>query len=343
MQKKSNFFDTQIFKTAVFIIFAVFSSYTVSAGASFARTLPFVLILPAVSTLFYNKKILSSFLVLISCAIFLTVESSELYNTVLLSLTAFLFAMLGMLIKRFFVTAYVSTKKRTFCTVCGVVLTLCGIFSYSLVFGNPVSYFINRAANMDYIADTYGESFAVKANYTWYDPSDERYYTNISFSDMSEMNADISAREPVCDGYSNYYEYKYLSARRELIAKFFAENIKGDCAVRINPSETVTVAAEPDEREMVFDVAFYAQLTEKADFAAMCEKYVTALSGSDFVCKKINFYGGFADEFLYKFTAEYPFVYTAQDFEDKTVPFEEKAFDRYYNELDYADMWSYGK
>lgn len=342
MSKAKNLFNNNLFKISVFIIFAVFSSYTVSYGASFLRTIPFVFILPALSTLFYNRKLLSAFLCFVSCAIFLTVESTDVFGTIIFSLAAFLFAGLGILVKRFFVTAYVNEKKRIFCAVLGFVLLFAGIISYALVFGNPVSFAVNRARNVQYIEETYGKEAFRSENYTRFDAKTKRYYTNVSFTDISQMNADISFGEEVYDGYSNYYEYKYLSERREELASLFAENVKGECAVRINTSETETAADTLLNQDMVFDVAFYSQLTEKEDFAATCEKYLNALVQHGFECKKINFYGGFADEFLFKFSAQYPFMY-GEDMKNDIVPFEEAAFDRYYNELDYADGWGYGK
>lgn len=341
--KLKKIIDTNIFKISVFIIFAVFSSYTVSCGASFLRTLPFVLVLPAVSTLFYNRKLLSAFACFVCAAIFLTVESTDILNTAIFSVFAFLFSGLGMLIKRFFVTAYVSARKRVFCLVTGIILLLIGVFSYSLVFGNPVSFAVNRAQNLDYIRNLYGKELSQAQNYTWYNMRDGRYYTNVSFTDTARMNADISSGKIAADGYSNYYEYKALSDRREELAQMFSENVKGDCAVRINTNETETYGDTTERENMVFDVAFYAQLAEKEAFEKACEKYITALSESGFVCKKINFYGGFADEFLYKLPAEYPFTITSESIGQSIQPFEEKAFDRYYNELDYADGWSYGE
>lgn len=332
-------------KLAVYILLVILSASTISSKMGIARTVPFVLIFPAVATFFYNKKLLTVLLSFVSALIFTLVGADNMLEAVALSAVSAGVAGLGILVKRFFITAYVRRENRAVFAVCGAVLFAVSAVFYAFVFGNPVTCLISGAQNREYIHSTYGED-APEINYTYYDLSERRYFSNISFKDVSPMNADISASGTVFDGYSNYYEFKALSARREQLAKLLSEKFSpGEFAVRINVYETdLSVLPETQAQElfdgMVFDIAFYAQLTEKEAFAEKCGEYIKALSENGFSYRRINFYGGFADEFLYHIAYDRG---NGGDIFGLVRDFDGEVFDRYYDELDYAVGWSYGK
>lgn len=329
---------------AAYILLVVFASYTASKGAGFLRSLPFAVILPAAATLFYNKKLLTTGLVFVCSLVFLLVETEKITECIITALLFALIAGAGILVKRFFVTAYVSREKRIFCALSGAVILAAAVIFYCFLFGNPVSFMISRAGNLGYMEKTYGEKAPDTAE-TYYDFTQKRYFTNVNFADTSPVKAIISAKEPVYDGYSNYYEFVLLSERREEMAEFLSSHFSaGDFALRINVSGT-EISATPETKaedvfdEMVFDIAFYSQLSEKDAFAEKCRGYAQALAGEGFEFKTVNFYGGFADEFLFSLSVPYG---ESTDVSENVTDFDGEVFERYYDELDYADGWSFG-
>lgn len=320
------------------------SGYSVTKGAGILRTLPLVLLLPAAATFFYPKKTLAACAVFAVTLLFAVVESDDIPGALGLSAAALLFAAVGILIKRFFVTAAVSREKRNACAVCGGGLLLLGIVGYAVLFGNPVSALSARHADLSYLEATYGTE-APQAKKTWYDAAERRYFTDVSFRDESPMEAEISSKAPIIDGYANYYEYRMLSARREEMVRLFAEAFpkKGAPAVRVNPRETEIAASPKSEPaafydRMVFDIAFYDQITEADAFAKQCAQYAAALDDAGFVYGTLHFYGGFADAFAFTLTA-FPGETLTQAL---VQPFAEADFDRYDDGTDDADHWRRG-
>ena len=129
------------------------------------------------------------------------------------------------------------------------------------------------------------------------------------------------------------------------MAEFLSSHFSaGDFALRINVSGT-EISATPETKaedvfdEMVFDIAFYSQLSEKDAFAEKCRGYAQALAGEGFEFKTVNFYGGFADEFLFSLSVPYG---ESTDVSENVTDFDGEVFERYYDELDYADGWSFG-
>ena len=341
-----------VLKFAVYALLLVASALCMNESRGFFRTLPAMLILPGMATLFYNKKTLTAALCFIITLILSAAENASVSAAAMTALSALIFASVSIFIKRLAVTAAVNIKKRRFCGVAATILFVTGIIVYALIFGNPVSFFLANYENSRYIAETYAEG-APRICYTYYDFDEGRWFTRVSFRDDAEMSADISVygeKAETVDGYSNYYEYKYLSARRNELARLLSETASeqfGQCAVRINTEKTEIAAypgadAENFYSQMVFDIAFYDQLTDEASFSEKCRIYHEYIMSAGFDFGTINYYGGFADEFLFEasvkngFEGEFGTLALAE-------PFSENGFDRYYDESDYADHWSYGK
>jgi hypothetical protein len=101
-----------------------------------------------------------------------------------------------------------------------------------------------------------------------------------------------------------------------------------------------TAIKDPDAlcTEMVFDVAFYSQLNTKEEFLSKCREYYDVILDGGFVFGKICFYGGFADDFLFEMTVEYG---KENDLASLVKDFSAETFERYYDDKDLYDHWSY--
>jgi len=346
-QQKNKIFKN-IFPYAAYAILVALSTVFTTESAGILRTIPFVLVLPALATFFINKKLITVFLCFAIALCFGAVERYSVAQTVFNAVAAGAFAGIGILAKRFFVTACVAERLKKLMVLCGALLLIIGGAAYAFVFGNPVHAAIYAGKNAEYIKNIYGEN-APEIRYTHYDALSGKYFTNVGFTDETYMNADISLDgTEVYDGYSNYYEYKILSERRTEMSQLLTQRFPGSqFALRINMDETDISVCAADVNDpqkfygsMVFDLAFYGQLREKDAFADECRKYAEYLKSTGTIFAHFNYYGGFADEFLYEMAVpcgfEGDYTLLAKDFEGET-------FNRYYEESDYIDGWSYGR
>lgn len=340
---------TAIIKNILFI--AVYTVLMIGATASMLessgilRSLPLVFLLPAVATVFYNKKRLTAALTFVFVLFFILIEKGSVLFAVITALVALAFAAVGIFVKRLIVTLFVSDEKKIVVFVLAVLLFVACIFGYAYLFGNPFDAAAAQHDNLDYINETYG-SAAPEVRYTYYDFDEKAYMTKVSFSDDAIMSADICARDPenVIDGYNNFYEYTYLTARSNILKTLLELKLPDETrVVRVNIDDTkITGAAlkDPDQLcgQMVFDIAFYSQLNTQEEFLEKCIEYTDVIRENGFVYGKINYYGGFASDFLFEMTVEYGFD---GELSSLVKDFSAENFDRYYDDEDFYDHWSY--
>lgn len=342
--KKISFIKQVLFLT-IYILLMIGATASMLESAGIFRTFPLVFVLPAVATLFYNKKRLTAAVAFVLVLFFILIESGSVSVAIITSLVALAFAAVGIFIKRLAVTFWVSENKKIILFILAVILFVASILSYGFLFGNPFSALSAQQKNLDYIEESYG-SASPEIRYTHYDFEEKAYLTRIAFSEDAVMNADICAADPenIIDGYNNYYEHKYLSARSNILKSLLELKLPDETrAVRINIDDTqITKAAlkDPDSlcTEMVFDIAFYYQLNTREEFLEKCREYDAAIKENGFVYGKINYYGGFADEFLFEMTVEHG---SDGDLSTLVKDFSAKTFERYYEEEDLYDHWSY--
>ncbi|MBR5527887.1 MAG: hypothetical protein IKV97_02700 [Clostridia bacterium] len=332
----------------IYILLVALSVMAMTESRGILRTFPFVLILPAVATFFVNKKLVTIFLCFATTLFLCFSEDINIGSAVFPALFAGIFSATGILSKRFFITAHIAQDKRKLFVFPGVLLLILGVAGYFAVFGNPISAFSAKNENIAYIEERYGED-APNIRHTYYDFSKKTYFTNVSFIDQTYMNADIGIENgKIYDGYSNYYEYKLLSTRRNEMAKLLGGHFAdGRFALRINTSQTDISASAKEAQEpqkfygkMVFDLAFYDQLRETEDFVNECERCAEYLKKAGIEFASVNYYGAFADEFLFEMNV--PFGFDG-DYSVLAEDFSGDTFERYYDESDYADGWYYGK
>ena len=330
---------------AIYILLLIGATASMLESSGIFRTLPLIFILPAVASIFYNKKRLTALLCFGLVLLFLLVESGSVKYAALQALIAFAFACIGIFIKRLVVTFFADSGKRVFVAILALILFAGSLFSYAFLFGNPAAQLAAHQKNISYLKESYA-SAAPNIGYTYYNFDEKAYLTKVSFDEDVIMSAEICAKdeENVIDGYNNYYEYKYLSARSNILKTLLELKLPDETrAVRINIDETkITCAAikDPDAlcTEMVFDIAFYSQLNTKEEFLEKCKEYYAVIEENGFVYGKINFYGGFADEFIFEMTVEYG----AENLLSELVKdFSAENFERYYSDEDLYDHWSY--
>jgi len=330
---------------AVYTLLMIGATASMLESSGILRTIPFVFILPAAATLFYNKKRLTCALVFAFVLFFTLIEAGSEKVAFLMALISVAFAFVGIFIKRLVVTFVVDKSKRAVTCILSVILFVAAIVLYAFLFGNPFSAISAQSNNLSYINESYGQS-APDVKYTYYDFEEKAYMTKVAFSEDAVMSADICAKDPenIIDGYNNFYEHKYLTARSNILTSLFELELPDETrVVRINIDDTkITGAAlkDPDAlcTEMVFDVAFYSQLNTKEDFLAKCREYYDVILDGGFVYGKISFYGGFADDFLFEMTVEYG---KENDLDALVKDFTAETFERYYDDEDLYDHWSY--
>ncbi len=342
--KKLSFIKTVLF-LAVYILLMIGATASLLESSGILRTFPLVFLLPATATLFYNKKRLTTVLTFVLVLFFILIEAGSVKIAIVTALVAFAFAAVGIFIKRLVVTLFVSDGKKLPILALSVILFVAAILFYAFLFGNPFSALSAQQKNLGYIDESYGMA-SPEIRHTYYDFDEKSYMTTVSFSEDAVMSADICAADPenIVDGYNNYYEHKYLLARSNILKSLLELKLPDETrAVRINIDDTkITGAALKDPEslcdEMVFDIAFYSQLTSREEFLEKCREYHTVILDNGFVYGKINYYGGFADEFLFEMTVEYG---NDGDLSALVKDFSAEGFERYYEEKDLYDHWSY--
>lgn len=332
----------------IYAVIIVVAAITVTETGGFFRTLPFVFVLPAVATLFYNKRLLTALLVFVATFLVSASVNGDMVQVLLLSAISAVFALVGIYAKRLIVTALVcdGKAKRTFCIIYAAAIFFVFSVSYFIFFGNPVSQLMASSDNRAYISENYGEN-EIKVGKTIYNYSKNRYFTNITFTDESPMNADISVKNrTIIDGYNNYYEYKYMSQRAADLSRILSASFKEELGVGCNIGETDILFAPnvSDVREvygkMVFDVYFGTQTADEATFAKKCAEYKKAVDDSGFEYCALKFYGGFAGDFYYEMTAE---ADISGEHSQLVLPFNENHLVKRESEADYKEFWNYGR
>ncbi len=324
-----------------FIIFI--ATFTLTEQRGFFRTLPFILILPAVATFFYNKKLLTVILCGILAMFFGLVDSSDIAVAALLAILAMIFSSIGIVSKRLFITGTLSETKRSICYILAVVLVVAGIVGYFGFFGNPVDLVGKHSDNVKYIRSAYPDE-TITIGKTAFDFYDRTYYTSCKIiCGNTKIIADISAKSPPhSDKFRKYLEYTLLGERITELSRTIMSNLPGESVlireVSVDESVALTSSLTADDvrAHMSFDIAFIAQLTDISDFAKKCDEYIRALDSASFDYKTITFYGGFADE--YRFCAVYE---KSNDTPVSLSDIPKTAFDRDANVDDFCDGWRY--
>ncbi len=342
--KKLSYIKAVLF-LAVYIILMIGATASMLESGGILRTFPLVFLLPALATLFYNKKRLTAALTFVLVLFLILIEAGSVKIAVITALVACAFAAVGIFIKRLVVTLFVGDGKKLPIVALSIILFVAAILFYAFLFGDPFSALSAQKKNLDYIDESYGAA-SPEIRHTYYDFDEKAYMTKVSFSEDAVMSADICAADPdnIIDGYNNYYEHKYLTARSNILKSLLELKLPNETrAVRINIDDTkITGAAlkNPDAlcTEMVFDIAFYSQLTSREEFLEKCREYHKVILDNGFVYGKINYYGGFADEFLFEMTVEYG---NDSELSSLVKDFSAKGFERYYEEEDLYDHWSY--
>jgi hypothetical protein len=341
---------SKVKKTASFfayVLLIVLSAITLTNAGGFFRTIPFVLVLPALATFLYNKRELTSALTFLATFMVASAQSLDIKKAFLLSVAAFIFSFAGIYIKRLLITAYVCDGKarKIFCIILACAFLLIGSAVYFTLFGNPVSALVSRADNIAYIKENYPER-ELEINETVYDFSHRRYFTNVSFMSDSPMNADISVKGGVIiDGYHNYYEYKYMSKRAQELSLIIYEAFRENTSVGCNIAKTDILFA-PNKTagetysDMVFDIYFGTQTADESTFAGKCKEYCEAINEKGFEYGALKFYGGYAGEFYYEMTVPHDFP---TDFYGNVLPFNEKHLVKRETEADYKEHWDFGR
>ena len=340
---KKSYVKTILF-LALYIILMIGATASMLESSGIFATLPLILILPAVATIFYNKKRLTAILCFALVLVFRLLESGNSKNAVICAFVALAFATIGIFIKRLAVTFFVANSKKAISAILSVILAAASVFCYFHLFGNPVSHANAHRENVAYLKETYGTEIP-DIKYTYYNYEEKAYLTTVSLEDAL-MTAEICATDPqnIIDGYNNYYEYTYLTSRSDILKSLLALKLPDETReVRVNVDETKITAApikNPDSLcdEMVFGIAFYSQINTKEEFLEKCEEYHKVITENGFVYGIIHYYGGFADEFLFEMSVEYGFD---GNLSSLVKDFSGETFERYYSEKDLYDHWSY--
>ncbi len=327
-------------RVLIYAIIIFIATFTLSEQRGFFRTLPFVLVLPAVATLFYNKRTLTVILCGVLAMFFGLVDTADISDAVLTAIIAMIFAFAGILTKRLIVTGKLYSGRRLLCYSLSAVLVIIGTLGYFAYFGNPIGTVGNHNDNVKYIRATYpDEDISIGA--TAYSFRDKTYYTSCKIDcGRSKIFADISANEPErTDRYRKYLEYTMLSDRITELSRTIMTGFPGESVIfreagfsrDVPLSQAVT--PESVRAHMSFDIAFVAQITDIAEFEKKCAEYAEFLEKSSFEYKRITFYGGFADE--YRFCA----VYENNSVSVSEIP--KTSFDKDANAEYFTHGWRY--
>lgn len=303
--KKCSFKKSESVSFALYVIILVISQFFFRKSGGVLLTLPFCAVLPAVATVFYNRRLLTVLACSLLSLFFNLVSEKELMSAVSFAILAGAFAYAGIFVKRLIVTASLrSSGKRVLYLVSALLLCVAILVCYAGLFGNPISALKARAENLEYVEMQYLDGFDFKDGYTRYDFQSRKYVTTVYFSDGKEQTADISYQEGVIsvDGIRDYYEEKLKESLRaeiydaadideaDLVVSAFSED--AIITPEISPSEVAPFA--------VLEVRFRKELASDEAFARECEFFSEMLEEKGIVYSEMVFHGGFAGDDLYE-------------------------------------------
>ena len=270
----------KILASLVYALILVLCVLLLSRRGGFARTLPFLLILPPVATLFRNYKALTAAVLALCAFVCARADDLSLQHALLFALLSGLIAAVGMLVKRFLVTARVNREKRKISVIAAVALTIVGLSLHVAVFGQPFGYFAEKNFDARYLAETYAPAEnPPRVGNTYYNPFAARYESKITFSDGETVKNALFYRdaEGISDGYRAYHEARVLKEKRDELMLRLAEKFPEYMFTVEGVSvETDAVIDEKSgvaelERNMVFSISFYTQFPNEETYEAVCD------------------------------------------------------------------------
>ena len=327
------------FCIAVILCFA--SAYLSEITLGAAATIPFILILSAAAYFVYAKPLRIAALTALSAFIVKCVYSADT-KTVLIfmamcAVLSFISAQTARFIYETFVLHKAKKAKAIVFALLFVVSFVFYIMIYGTIFGNLSSKSVNRA----YIENTYTQD-DLRIGSTYYSFSDKRYVTQFSFTARERYSALVSAdseTEAPIDGYRDLKKNEIMNVVladiRSALSTFAYEG--EDFAIR-NGSYDPSLAVDGDiSFGMTFEIGLRYKFRDGAAFEKMCKSYIDHLKLYDNVgFGKLIFYGfdeSDSDKFAY--TLEY--AYGSADIKSK--PFDDKSFDKYFDEKDTHKYW----
>ena len=291
-----------------YITILIVSQFFFTQSGGIMLTVPLCAVLPAVATLFYNKRRLT----VVTCALlslfFNLISTNDFETAKNFAVASAVFAFAGIFVKRLVVTSALRVSgKRALYILVAAALSFGIVAFYAELFGNPIAAAKAKGENLRYVQSLYGDGFDYESEYTIYDYRNGRYITSVSFYDGKKQIADISYREGMnsaetVDEIREYYEGKLKEVYRAEIYKATSiENAELSVA-KIAQEAIIT----PDTRTTdithlaSLEVYFRKELATQADFERECKSFVGILEESSIAYRSIVLRGGSAGEILYE-------------------------------------------
>ncbi len=326
---------------------AYLSEKTLGAIATF----PFILILPGLAYLIYEKIWHITGFCAIAAFVFKCVFSSEIKE--ILAFTVFcvvLGAVSAMVFEQIRNIAF-KKKKGKNTVLKFLVFVACFviyIFFYGTIFGNLTS---NRL-NTEYLEKTYPDEQFLTGS-TYYSYADGCYVTEFGFTAKERYKALVSVDKngnkasdgfASIDGYRDHIKYEILNIGqnniRSALSTFVYEG--SDYVIRnrtVDTGDVLTSSSTYAEYrdKTCFEIALYYQFDTKEAFEEMCRSYIEHLDKYESVVyKEIIFYGfddGENEDFAYTLN------HTFGSDEIKSTAFDSSSYSRYFSEKDTHKYW----
>ena len=330
-------------------IICLFAAYLSEKTLGAVATIPFILILPGIASLFYPKPLHLTGLCALGAFIFKCIFASDIKDILIFMLITMLF---GTVSAYFFtsVKEFVITKKKNIKSIISAVLFVLSVVIYINLHGTFFGNLSSEKVNTKYLENTYpDEQFLISS--TYYSPTDRCYVTEFGFTSkerysalVSTGNSKDSSDVAQIDGYRDNAEYEILERGKSgittALSTFAYEG--SDYVIRNKSLETndiLTAASSYSEYmdKTNYEIALYYQFDTAEAFENMCRDYAEHLAKYESVnYNSITFYGfdgSDKKDFSYTLTCKYG----ASEFSAKE--FDSSSYSRYFDEKDTHKYW----
>ena len=276
----------KILSVPIYAAISVVCVLLLRGAGGFWRTLPFLLVLPPLAVSFWNHKTVTVLILTVSGFVCARLDDYGTAQSVLFALGTGFLSAIGILIKRFVITARVGDGRKKISVIGAVLLAVAGLLFDAFLLGTPFAYGSAHGTAKRYYAETY-KSGEVRVLYTAYTPFSHRFESTLAFTDGNTAKTARFYRDEngLFDGYRAYHEARLLSQKRDewtkLLSEAFPDYVFTVEGVSIDTEKTLDASARAEdfENDMTFTVSFYTQFPDKQTYERVCGEMRETLMG----------------------------------------------------------------
>lgn len=338
--------NNYIIKFGIAVILCFVAVYFTEITLGAVATIPFILLLPALAFMVYQKPLHIIGCSALAAFIFKCIFSAKASEIVLNVLFCAAMSSISVYTFKTFCDILKKKSKKKKAAVVFSILYIASLAIYILIYGTIFGNLSSKTLNREYLEKTYPDKDFVIGS-TYFSVSDFRYVTEFDFTAKERYRALVSANDDgsaAIDGYRDLAESELLNKElenfRKALSSFAYEG--SDFVIRparIDTDDIITSDSSVDTYRdlMCYEIALYYQYSTEDQFIEECKSYIAHLDKYDSLrYKSIRFYG-FSNNDSDDFTYTLDYEYGSEKFESK--PFDKKNYERYFSEKDTHKYW----